>query len=331
VSELSVLVVGAGSMGKRHLKNILAHSDDWGVEQGGIAVYDPSEGALDTIREVDWDGLSYVDLFSDIPGLAYDKHGRPTAVIIATPPEFHYRYAAMFPNSHILVEKPLTWRLPWHQEEMEGRLVLAAMNMRFHPGVRWIRQELSNGRAGYPTLARAWYSYNGAMSRPKSPDAKLGPLASSIHDLDALLWAIRGNPGDQFYPDDAVWEDNATKALSQRWNWISGLYYRIPGPAHIGVMVEADFLSPARRRGMRIIGTGGDLIWDAVGKDPEKIVCVIGESEVQGITYNLNDMYVEVLEEFFARCRGEERKDWCLPDVSEVLGLAEKMKVEVKI
>lgn len=319
---MNVLIIGLGSIGKRHLRNILEHREEWGIER--VSVFDTNpqarEGAVNR-------GYGFLSDTAHLSSASFD------AAIICTPPKFHYEYAILTRPAHVLVEKPLTYAMPWEDEQAKDRLVLAAMNLRFHKSVEWVRGQIAGGAMGAPSLAKAWYSYKGVLDRPNSPDAQTGPVTSAIHDLDALLWALGGAVDAPIARRFKTIIDQVER--SKKWGLAFGkaMYGRLPeagGSVRADIRLDADFLAHVRRRGMHIIGTEGEVLTEATGVGREHVVRIVnGRLEWEG-TNEINDMYAAELAEFFALCRGDMgREESRLPDVVEVLKLAETMEVSV--
>jgi len=317
---MNVLIIGLGSIGKRHLNNVLEHREEWGIEE--VTAFDVN---VDT-----WRGLDGIR--GDYTFICDQRYLSSTSVdvaIICTPPKYHYGYAVATRQAHVLVEKPLTYNLPWKDEydfkvKGEDRLVLAAMNLRFHKGVSWAREQVKAGVVGTPLLGKAWYGYNGILkNRPDSPDAKLGALVSATHDLDALLWVLDEGMGELL---------SLTTHYGRVWGVAIGQWksiYRLLGDKMPGIQLEADFLAHVRRRGMHIIGEDGEVLIEATGTGTEHIVNIVNEELKWEGQNDVNDMYVEELDSFFALCRGDiKREESRLPNVLEVLKLAKALGVK---
>src|ERR1041385_8853720 len=93
------LVVGAGSIGQRHLKNLRA----LGVAQ--LMACDPDSQRLEAVSELEVRGFAD---FSEALAV-----GKPEMVLICTPPVFHVMQAieALKIGADVFVEKPLSDRL----------------------------------------------------------------------------------------------------------------------------------------------------------------------------------------------------------------------------
>lgn len=184
MSEISVGVIGAGLIGRKHLQKIAGHPD---FELAGIA--DINRDAV---------AAQYPDarVFADHRSLL--SEARPEAVIIASPNQAHAEIGIECARRgiHILVEKPVTDTL-----EAAGRLIaevcrggiktLVGHHRRHHDQVQRLRALLQEKNIGELVgLSAIWAVYK--------PDAyfKAGPwrtqpgggpvLINLIHEIDFL-------------------------------------------------------------------------------------------------------------------------------------------------
>ena len=96
---MKILVIGCGSIGERHIKNLKSLSIDT------IIAYDINSDRLQVIKE-----KYSLDVFDNID-VAFDQH--PDVVIVSTPPTSHIPIAmkAVDKGAHIFIEKPLSHTL----------------------------------------------------------------------------------------------------------------------------------------------------------------------------------------------------------------------------
>ena len=255
----SVLVVGCGSIGRRHAANA--------AKLAAVTIFDAArERATEAARTLGvaaWDSLEQA--------LA----AKPDAVVVATPHHAHLPVAraALAAGTHVLIEKPLAASLdgvPDFLAEAErlGRRVHVVCNMRFHPAVVALHRALP--RVGRPLFARAHYGNYLPDMRPGADyrtlycaraEAGGGVILDAIHEIDYLVWlfgpvervtAEAGRVGDL----DIDVEDYASLALAHR----SGVRSEI----------HLDYLQRSKRRGCEIVGSEGTLIWTSEGKTPEQ-------------------------------------------------------------
>lgn len=182
------LVLGCGSIGRRHLRNL----QSLGV--GEVVGYDP-----DPVRR----GAAAAELqlpCRDETALreAWD------AVLVCSPTSLHLQQArqALDMASAIFIEKPLAADLNGVPEFLaevrrRGTKVLVGCNFRFHPGLQMLKRLLDEGRIGRLLSLRAsfgqylpdWHPWED-YRRGYSANACLGGgvLLDRVHELDYLMW-----------------------------------------------------------------------------------------------------------------------------------------------
>jgi predicted dehydrogenase len=187
---LKVLVVGLGSIGRRHVANLLARTD----VQVAVLRRSPTD-AETTKSELG------VESFADRDAAAaWD----PDVVIVAGPTSAHVetaRWALSLP-AHVLVEKPLADRT----EELAAladaarhaqRIVAVAHNLRFHPALQAIRDAIHGGRIGRLLSARIeagsylpdWHpGEDYRVGYAARSELGGGALLTLDHELDLALW-----------------------------------------------------------------------------------------------------------------------------------------------
>ncbi|HEV7218930.1 MAG TPA: Gfo/Idh/MocA family oxidoreductase, partial [Terriglobales bacterium] len=134
LSQFSILVAGSGSIGRRHIKNL----HKLGARK--LAACDPDpERMAPMVSEFS------VEPFPDFSSaLAATK---PDAVFICTPPIHHVTQAlqAVRSPAHVFIEKPLSNNLDGIEDlvveaRLRGRVVQVGYNLRFHPGLRKLKE-----------------------------------------------------------------------------------------------------------------------------------------------------------------------------------------------
>jgi len=186
------VVVGCGSIGKRHIRN-LKHL---GVNQV-VAV----DVRADRRREV-LDRFG-VPAFGDIPSALA---GEAIAALICTPTRFHLEHALLAARSgcHLFIEKPVSDSMEDVDElieevERRGLKTFVGCNFRFERGLRHVKRLLDDRAVGKVISARAqfgqylpdwrpWEDYRETYSAKRSLGG--GILLDRIHELDYLLWLM---------------------------------------------------------------------------------------------------------------------------------------------
>ena len=292
-----LLVIGCGSIGSRHAANACGLCSVHVFDEDSVKVDD-----LVTSLNV----TGHYDLLSALTA-------NPDAIIVATPTHVHAETVAkcLESSKKILVEKPIA-RTVSEANRMVKQLgcsnfadVCVSSNMRFHPGPKILKNEISS--IGKIYSFRGWFGsylpsmrhgidYRKLYCSKKSEGG--GVVRDSIHDIDLALWLL-GPPS--FTTGIACKvsrleidvEDVAEIVMKHRSNVISNIHL--------------DYLQKRKRRGIEIIGSKGTLTWTSEGKNPEKVnVCrTLGEHgsvEIlfSDICFDGNQPYKEMLDKFLS-------------------------------
>lgn len=186
------LVLGCGSIGKRHIRNLRA------LGEADVHAFDPAQARRQEALEA---GAS--EAFADL-GEALGK--KPSAVLVCSPTSLHLEQslAAARAGAHLFIEKPLSTTLDGLDELLAETAVrnlssLVGCNFRFHPGMVRVKELLTGGELGRIVSARAdfgqylpdwhpWEDYRRTYSARR--DLGGGVLFDRIHEIDLLLWLM---------------------------------------------------------------------------------------------------------------------------------------------
>ena len=143
-----ILVVGAGSIGTRHLKNLVF------LGYKNIAVFDPDKRKLAAIRKI-----GKFNLYENIlPAFQKEK---PAVVFICAPTHLHVPLAnlALDYGADIFVEKPLSTVLSGinpliKKAKDNNRIAMVACNFLFYKGFQKLKNILEKRIYGKPLLCR---------------------------------------------------------------------------------------------------------------------------------------------------------------------------------
>lgn len=185
--DLGLGVVGAGYWGKNLVRNFAR------VKRARLlAVADLSEGNRERARTLAPGARvtdDYASLLNDpaIDGIAVCTHAAA-----------HYELArdALLADKHVYVEKPLTLEEA-HAEELVAlakereRTLMVGHLMLFHPGVRWIREQLLAGNLGTPLYLYLQRLNLGIVRSDESAWWSLAP-----HDISIALYLLGATPND---------------------------------------------------------------------------------------------------------------------------------------
>jgi predicted dehydrogenase len=310
LSRLKILIVGLGSIGQRHARNLRTLL---GEEVELLAVRTRRNSpviGLDMRAEAGDPEVVYgIRSFDDLDDALAE---RPTVVLVANPSAMHMpvALAAARAGCHLFVEKPLS-----HSEEgvdeliriVEGRglVCLVGHQLRFHPGFRLLAALIHRHAVGTVLAAHfefgehlsdwhPWEDYRaGAAARA---DHGGGVVLTQIHDLD-LAYALFGLPQRVFAVGgkrsrlEVDVEDTADMLLDC---------------GGVAVHVHQDLLQRPPTRGYQVIGDEGKIVWDYYGGflDVEKYDGSVERTSFAEV--ERNRLFLDELAHFLACVEGRE-------------------------
>ncbi len=150
-SELNVVVIGAGRIGRLHAENLVTRIS--GARLSGIA-----DVALETAREIATD-LNIPTAVADYRDLLADPS--VDAVLICSSTDTHTQIIqeAAAAGKHVFCEKPIDYDLDRIGQtlaavEKTGVKLQVGFNRRFDPNFRKVRQLVAAGKVGEPHILR---------------------------------------------------------------------------------------------------------------------------------------------------------------------------------
>jgi predicted dehydrogenase len=253
-SAAPVVVVGLGSIGRRHLENLR-----------GLGVSDVTLLRTGHGGRID-------DRFRHLPvdvELTAALARRPRAVIVANPTALHLpvSLAAARAGCALLIEKPVSHSLEGIAELQDavraaGAACVVGFQYRFHDGLRQIRSWIDEGVLGRPISAGVewgeflpdWHpheDYRRGYSARR--DLGGGAVLTLCHPFDTLRFLL-----------------GEVSAVSAEVARVSGLELDVEDLAHVTLRfssgavgsVALDYVQRPRRHVLRIVGTEGVACWD---------------------------------------------------------------------
>ncbi len=253
---MKTLIAGLGSVGRRHLRNLIA------LGETDIVLYRTHKATLPD------DELAGHPVETDLTE-ALKKH-KPDAVIVSNPTSLHLDVAipAAETGCAILLEKPIAAsmeRVDVLQKTVQksGSKVLVAFQFRFHPGLVKTRELIQNGEIGRVVSASvhfgeylpAWHPWEDyRQGYAARADMGGGVVATQCHSLDYLPWLVG-------------------KRVESVWGFadkLSDLEVSADDTAKIGVRFEGgalgslhlDYTQQPPEHDFRIIGVNGTIKWN---------------------------------------------------------------------
>jgi len=187
--NISFLIIGLGSIGKRHLRNLT----DLGVKR----IY-----ALTSGRNLSPD--EKLPPFETVTDLTTALRLKPNAVIIANPTSLHMKVAveAAKAGCHIFFEKPISHSMENvnqlnHLIHQKNLIVQVGFQFRFHPVLKKIKEWIDENSIGkiisahahwgeYLPLWHPWEDYRHGYSARS--DLGGGVVLTLCHPFDYLRW-----------------------------------------------------------------------------------------------------------------------------------------------
>jgi len=251
---MKIAVLGCGSIGCRHLKNLL------GLGWKDLVAFDPVVGGRDAAAALG------VRVTGDLDEVWEEK---PAVALIAAPTHLHLPLAlrAAERRCHLFIEKPLGHE--WNgvetllQRAEERRLVtLVGCNMRFHPGPACVKRLLEEGAAGRVLAARlhtgsylpewrASRDYRQTYSTQESQGG--GAILDCIHEIDLALWYFGEGSVVGAALEPATHLGIETEGLGE---------ILIRHRAGCLSSVHLNFVQRDYRRCCQILGERGTIYWD---------------------------------------------------------------------
>lgn len=297
--KTAIIIIGFGSIGKRHYGNLLK------LGYNNLAVFDPADAAF-----AGFEGIKRI-------GSLTDKALKDFKVaFICGPNNLHVKQAMMCAQAgcQIFIEKPLANDL-----KDVGKLIntfkknkiidMVACNMRFHPCLVFIKNYLNKKRLGKIYSLQHEFGYYLPDWRPKNNYAEGyaakkasggGIILDDIHEFDLLFWLNNFETVTESkfvfgrLSDLAIETEDICLASFKFKNKILGL-------------VKCDYLQKKYNRTCKIIGKLGNIKWDF----NENIVWLETKSGTKKIfkadNYKINSMYLDEVRYFF-RCLKENKQ-----------------------
>lgn len=237
-APLRIGLVGLGSMGRNHVRVVSGHSDT-----RLAAVADTDGAAVDAVT-AQTGATGWTDPLAMITGAELD------GVIIAAPTTFHgpLALAAIARGLPVLVEKPLA---ATHEEALAivaaGRAAGVPVQVghveRYNPAVLRLGELL---RAGWLTNIYAIVSRRAGPFPARIRDVGV-TVDLATHDADMLSWIAGERP-------TRVYAELAQRIHASHEDLLFGLLHF---PSGASGMLDVNWLTPAKRRQLTVIGEEG--------------------------------------------------------------------------
>ena len=257
---MNVCVIGAGSIGRRHLKGMNLLRKSLGIDL--ITTYDTNPKRLDIVR-------------SEIEGVEckeslIDSVKNVDVVFICVPTSLHipvYEEISKVGSFHLFFEKPLSHTIDGcekmlFEQKQKGKFVALGYMLHHHPVIMKMREIINQGTLGRVLSVRAeagfylpqwhpWEDYRDFYMSWKVGGG--GALLDLSHEINYLQWIfgdieeVQGTMGT--VSDLEISSDDLAVAIVKFSNSIVG-------------QIQLDLLQFDESRFCKVIGTEGVLIAD---------------------------------------------------------------------
>jgi predicted dehydrogenase len=322
---MKALIVGSGSIGARHLRNLKS----LGLTE--LALAEPATDRRNAIAsEFHVLGFEHLD-----QGLAWS----PDFAVIATPPHLHLNQAALIVRKGIpvFVEKPLCHTPTGLAELSESieRKRLASMvgcNMRFHPGPAQVKRLLDDNRIGRIFSARVHCSSYLPKWRPQSDyrdnyaareETGGGCILDCIHEIDLTRWYL-GEVQEVFCMADHI------SSLEIHTEDVAALTCRHTGGSISEI--HLDYIQRNYQRGCHIVGEQGTIDWDFSDGEVRLFEAPTKHQTAfaQPPGWDVNQMYVDEMRHFMECLRDGKPTTLSIPDAVAVMQIAFAAKASAR-
>ena len=313
-------VVGCGSIGQRHVKNLLSIGHK-------VTIYDSNIALAKKISK-----QFGVEQSSSTISCNAD------CIFVCTPPSSHVQIAkkAILCNSNIFIEKPFsnsnnTKQILEFSKKTKSKVFVGYV-FRFDKGLQTIKKLLSQKKIGkiisfdayegwYLPLWRPWQNH----TKSYTGSTKLGGgiILDGSHELNYLLW-LGGNIKEVFSYYRTI------PSLKVKTEGIAEILLKFQSKA-IG-RIHLDFVNPKYNRHCEILGENGSIRWNFETKKIE--IQNIGSSKFRTLRYatDNNQMYVDEIKHITSCIQGKQKNDLInLEDAQKTLNISLAIKKSGKI
>jgi len=293
---MKILIIGAGSIGRRHIGNL----NSLGFMDVDIA--DVDVVSLENVKNNYRIGHTFTDYRKAIASVKYD------AALVLTPPVLHVPIALELANKGIdlFIEKPLSNGLDGIDDliKIKERSRIVAMvgyNQRFNFCLGLIKQAVDRGDLGKIYYIRAEFGQYLPDWRPTQDyrknytarkDLGGGIIADASHELDYVIWLAGGDVVKVLSMNDKlslldIDVEDFSEVVMQFDN-------RVVGSVHMN-MIERGY-----NRYCKIIGEKGTIKWTLKDNSIEHYDGASEKTTIEKYSLDPNHSYMEEMKHFLS-------------------------------
>ena len=315
---MKFLVIGTGSIGKRHLRNLISI----GIDPCNLSVVDTRE---DRRKEVVDLGINNV-----FPTLeASLKDDEYNAAFVCSPTNLHIKQGIELASRgvHIMMEKPLAHNLNGIKKFVElvnrnNVVVMMAYKFRFSSLTQKVKELIDSNSIGKILYARGefseylpdWHPYEDYRSFYMAEKSRGGgSILDQCHIMDLVHYLLGGF--------DTVFAVN-TKLSSLEINADDFAELIIKLNSGIIASIHTDIFGREHKKQLEIKGETGNIIWDFYANTVTLYESETNSSRIFNKFINdFNLAYIDELNHFIACCKNQKKPLASLEDGIETMEL----------
>jgi predicted dehydrogenase len=310
-SPKRILILGAGSIGKRHAANLAA----LGAE---ISMFDVNRALLKILcDEYRWTPVHDLDI-----ALGRDRFD---AAVICTPNHLHISCAqkAVDAGLHVFIEKPLSHTMDGvidliASQKRSGRIGMAGFNLRFEPGLQYLKQRLDPTRVAFAHVEFGSYlpswrpgtDYTRGYSANRSMGG--GIILDDVHEIDYACWLFG-------YPGSVLPASGTYGGLSIDVEDVAEMQFRYPDKI---VTLHMDYLQRRYTRRCMICFRDGYATEWVFGDHVTEYTEAGENTYAYRDRFVTNDMYLEEMRSFLSCMESGTAYESTLENAARVLEIA---------
>lgn len=282
---VSLLVMGCGSIGERHIANLRAM-----MPNARIDAFDSEPARLRAVEEKH----KAHPVKDDAITAAYD------CVLVCTPPMSHIKLAtqAVAAGSNVFIEKPLSTTLEGVdalQDLLHGKRLAAFVgySLRFNRGINIIKKMIDDQKFGRVVHASAYFGQYLPDWRPSQDyrnsytarkDLGGGIIFDASHEVDYLMWLL-GKPA-------SIQSDYAgTDIINVNTEAVADVILKFP--KNIQGHVHMNFVRREYRRSLEVLCENGIIQWSLSDQTVRTFDANSKSWSVTEAGQPVNEMYVD--------------------------------------
>jgi predicted dehydrogenase len=302
---MKFLVIGAGSIGKRHTRNLLAI----GVLPSQIGIVEVRKDRIEEVKKT----LNIAEVYASIEE-ALDKQSFDAAIVCA-PTSLHIPIGTQLASRgiHILMEKPLAHNLEGIEEfqqavEKNNVVVEMAYIFRYAPAVQKLKELLEAKAVGKVLSVRGefseylpdwhpWEDYRSFYMARKSQGG--GSILDQSHIMDLVHYLLGGFESvfavNTRLSDLEIEADDFAEMIVTLKNGVVA-------------SIHTDIFGRDHKKHLEMKGETGNLYWDHYANEVrhyDALTKCVHVYKKFPADFNLN--YIVELSRFIACCKGEEK------------------------